>query len=112
MNITNHNNADLEARYASAATMAAATSILFVTVITVLADLAPGLKDWLKVTFTHHWIGKGVIAAGLFVVVYLFLNAFLKKATAERLVPLLRLLTWLTVAGTIVILGFFVYEAF
>lgn len=45
------------------ATLATAVVIVFITAITIAAELAPQLKDWLKDSFSHHWIGKGIIAA-------------------------------------------------
>lgn len=44
-----------------------ATSILLFLVI-ITAEEIPELKDWLKQTFYHHWVGKGVLLIGLFTV--------------------------------------------
>jgi len=48
---------------------ATALTIIFITAVTIAADLSPMLKTWLKDTFTHHWIGKGVLATVLWLVV-------------------------------------------
>ncbi|TRZ54772.1 hypothetical protein D4Q76_01700 [archaeon] len=36
--------------------------IVFITAITITADIYPALKVLLKETFGHHWIGKSVLA--------------------------------------------------
>lgn len=46
----------------NAAIKATALCALFVTAITIIAEYQAPLKEWLKVTFTHHWIGKSVLA--------------------------------------------------
>ncbi len=105
-----NNNASLKSAVASV--FSAIVAVLFLVVITVAADLAPELKNWLKAVFTHHWIGKGVLATLLFFATYLFLRAGLKNPSDSSLPPLLRLLSWLSVLGTIVLFAFFFYEAF
>ena len=35
----------------------------------VSAEEVPALKDWLKATFFHHWLGKGALAIAVFIVV-------------------------------------------
>ncbi len=51
------------------AILATAVAIIFITAITIAADLYSPLKNWLKDTFSHHWIGKGVLAAALWMAV-------------------------------------------
>lgn len=87
-------------------------TVVFVTLLTVLADLAPALKDWLKAVFTHHWIGKGVLAAGLFGLIYLLALKTARDNSEESAAPLLRLLAWSAICGTIIIFAFFLWEAF
>jgi len=95
-----------------AATIAAICAIFFVTLITVLADLVPPLKDWLKAVFTHHWIGKGILSVALFALLFLVLEKTPRQAEEGRLAAMLRLLSWFAVLGTLVLFGFFLYEAF
>ncbi len=54
------------------ALIGATVTVVFITIITVWAELAPGLKTWLANTFTHHWVGKGVLAAAVFFIAGLF----------------------------------------
>lgn len=41
---------------------------LMLAVLIVSAEEIPALKDWLKLTFYHHWLGKGALALILFAV--------------------------------------------
>jgi MFS family permease len=49
--------------------LAAILSMVVVTILTIGAELNADLKGWLKGTFSHHWIGKGVLAILTFLVV-------------------------------------------
>jgi purine-cytosine permease-like protein len=85
-------------------------SVLFVTVVTIAAELYPPLKNWLASTFTHHWVGKGVIAMAIFFLLGLLLG-FLWRS--ERIpTGLLMICAWVAILGTVAISGFYVYEAF
>ena len=50
-----------------------ATSLMLAVLI-VVAEEVPALKDWLKATFYHHWLGKGALAISLFIVTSLVLT--------------------------------------
>ena len=95
-----------------AAAVAAIVTIIFIASITVAADLLPPLKTWLASTFTHHWIGKGVLAAIIFAGLYGLLSVFGRNAQDETVAAYLKLLNVLTVLGGLVIVAFFFYEAF
>ena len=51
----------------SVAIAAMVTSVMLAVLI-VTAEEIPALKDWLKATFTHHWLGKGALAIAAFIV--------------------------------------------
>lgn len=51
------------------ATLATIIAILFITVITISGELLPPIKDWLKQTLFHHWVGKGVLGLLLWVLI-------------------------------------------
>ncbi|OGG57113.1 hypothetical protein A2680_04160 [Candidatus Kaiserbacteria bacterium RIFCSPHIGHO2_01_FULL_55_37] len=55
---------------------------LMLAVLIVAAEEVPALKDWLKATFYHHWLGKGALALGVFAVVSVALS---KQRSATRL---------------------------
>lgn len=79
--------------------------------MTIVADLVPSFKDWLKNTFTHHWIGKGVIAIVTFIVVTIG-GWFLPYSVDEKKIQ--RAIGWLSavlILGALAILAFFIFEA-
>ncbi|MDO8576400.1 MAG: hypothetical protein Q7R90_03730 [bacterium] len=52
----------------SVAIAAMVTSVMLAVLI-VSAEEIPALKDWLKATFYHHWLGKGALAIAVFIIV-------------------------------------------
>jgi len=98
-----------------ATTYAAAFAVAFITGITITADLYLPLKDWLKLTFSHHWVGKGMLAIVLFVGISAILLLFPAPKDEVKTKALARS-TWILVIvslmGTISIIAFFIYEAF
>jgi magnesium-transporting ATPase (P-type) len=56
-------------------------AFILVTILTIGAELNDGLKGWLKETFYHHWIGKGVLAVITFLVVIGVAAAFGRTPT-------------------------------
>ncbi|MCR4323231.1 MAG: hypothetical protein NUV61_04055 [Candidatus Azambacteria bacterium] len=94
---------------------AAGLTIVFITGVTITADLYPPLKNWLKITFSHHWIGKGILAAVIFIMVSLILSllpAHIDEGKIKTLVRSAWVLVIITLIGTLVITSFFIYEAF
>lgn len=49
--------------------IAAMVASVMLAVLIVSAEEVPALKDWLKATFYHHWLGKGALAIIVFIVV-------------------------------------------
>lgn len=49
--------------------LSTATTMIAITGLTIAAELNSPLKNWLAATFSHHWIGKGVIGVVVLVVV-------------------------------------------
>lgn len=101
-----------QSKSANASIISATLTIFFIIFITILADLMPNLKAWLAATFTHHWIGKGVLAAVLYLVVFALLRAAMRQQPDGATAAHLKFLTWLTVLGTITIFAFFYYETY
>lgn len=54
--------------------IAAAVAGLMLAVLIVAAEEIPALKDWLKATFYHHWLGKGALTLGVFAVLSVALS--------------------------------------
>jgi len=87
-------------------------SIALVTILTVVGDLYSPLKDWLKVTFSHHWIGKGVLSTVALILGGIGGGLFEidgRKQTADKLLSALAIVL---IVGIIALLLFYYYEAF
>lgn len=98
-----------------ATTYGAALAVAFVTGVTVTADLYLPLKNWLKLMFSHHWVGKGVLAGMVFTVaaiIFSFMPVPLDDMKAKILARGARNLVLVSLAGTLIIIAFFIYEAF
>lgn len=84
-------------------------AIAFVAAATIGGEMHAPFKDWLAATFTHHWVGKGIIAS-----VILFLGGAVLAPTipARRSVTgLLWVLFVVTIVAFLAIVGFYVDHA-
>src|SRR3989344_9524081 len=93
------------------AAISASIVIVFITAITIIADLNPALKDWLKNSFSHHWIGKGILSVVIFAVLTFLFSILPAKDSDAGLAKKLSGLFWISVLGTLAIFGFYFYEA-
>ena len=91
--------------------ISAIVAIIFVTVATILGELYSPFKNWLKETFYHHWMGKGIIAIIAFYLIG-FLGYFKSKDSDDAVVTMLKVLFWIAVIGVVAISGFYSYEYF
>lgn len=89
--------------YATAAT-AAALAVLIIT-----AEKYAPLKDWLKATFSHHWLGKGALAILFFMAVTIFVA--LLGPSKEKLARLIIIETIIVALSAVVICVFFFLHA-
>jgi len=92
-------------------TGAIATSV-FVVVITIFGELLPPLKNFLADAHHHHWVGKGIWSAIVFVAVMLGSLLVFRGDDDSMLLTsrLIRYLSHALLAGTAILLLFFVYE--
>jgi len=88
---------------------AATVTVVFIAAITIVGELYPPLKDWLKATFFHHWLGKGALAAMLFIATGTALSLSPQRET--EIAGAIRILAWVSIASGLLILWFFMYEA-
>lgn len=58
--------------------------VWLVVVMTIAAELSAPFKALLAETFTHHWIGKGVISAVAFVVFYAIFSRARESDSVSR----------------------------
>ncbi len=91
--------------------VSAVVAIIFVVFAIIFGELYSPFKDWLKETFNHHWIGKGVIAIVIFYALG-FLGYFSAKDSETTLITMLKIVFWVTLIGILTITGFFLYETF
>lgn len=88
--------------------LGATVSSWALAILVIAAELFPSFKDLLKGMFSHHWIGKAVITAVLFVIVsFLFRNrAPDDRASSETV-------AWYSVlGGLIIIFLFYLFELY
>lgn len=91
--------------------IAAVVAIVFVTTATIIAELYTPFKDWLKNTFYHHWMGKGIIAIVIFYAIGFI--GIIKASDSEDVVTrMLKIVFWVAVVGVLAITGFYSYEYF
>jgi len=89
----------------------AIAAILFVTSATIVGEFASEFKDWLKAAFFHHWVGKGVLAVAVFLLVsFLSRRALVRDGDSEAAKGFYYLALASAVCG-LILLGFFAYEA-
>lgn len=87
--------------------IASSIAIIFVTVVTIVAELVAPLKNWLKTLSGHHWTSKGILSLLLCVVV-LFLLYFAKiNVDAKKIKNVLFAMIGITVLGSLVLFIFF-----
>ena len=77
-------------------------TIIFITTITVAADLYLPIKDWLKNIFSHHWIGKGVLSLVIFPVLTLTLTLISQKTDESKLTSKLSHLFWTSCLSSLI----------
>jgi len=91
----------------------AISSVVFLVLITVVADLIPTLKDWLKSSFYHHWIGKGVLAILIFFVIQGLMAIYSRgKNTKKNIIENLWILNLVSIFGVFAMFMFFIIETF
>lgn len=55
-----------------------------VMLLTIVGEEWAPLKNWLKATFSHHWLGKSYLSVALFVLVVLIAYPFTSRMSATR----------------------------
>ncbi len=84
-------------------------AMIFVTAITILADLVPSIKDWLKNTHGHHWVGKGIWTVLLFTFFTIVSYPLFKRNVCDLSPRAVIMAGRLAIAASGVITLFFVY---
>ena len=105
-------NTEKRHKLVNAAAISALAAVVFTTVITITADLTPPLKDWLKNTFSHHWVGKSIIAGFIFIILAIVLYVIPSLRPEEKTARRITALAWITLLATLTLFGFYLYETF
>ncbi len=95
--------------YASA--VAAKLAVVFAVVITIWAELTPALKTWLASLSGHHWTSKSLLTLLIYTVSFAYAYSTAKNVTANKLGRMLNYLIVVTMAGTVIIIGFYIWHA-
>lgn len=109
-----------KANLTRSALISSAITSLYIVVITIAGELykvagpdgkmVNPIKDYLKATLGHHWVGKGVWAVALFFLMAVVIFLINKNRDNIRPHRSLMLARCSLVLGTIAIYGFFIYE--
>ncbi len=84
------------------------TAAIVIAGLTIAAELLPPLKNWLKETFFHHWVGKGILAFVTFIASFLISLLFPPTEKRERIA--LYVSIWTVILAILAIAGLFLYE--
>lgn len=87
--------------------LAAIVSVIFVTVITIWAELSEPLKNWLKSTTGHHWTTKSIFSFTIYILVGAVVYFLTRQADSVKVRKFIVFLIITTILGVIAILGFF-----
>ena len=85
-------------------------TLLYVPIITISAELWVPLKNFLKATFWHHWLGKGVVLIGLYLIILGLLNLRKWPEDEETDAQYFNAVILVGILSALSIFGFFVYE--
>ena len=85
-------------------------AMIFVTAVTVISDLYIPLKDWLRETHGHHWVGKSIWTVLLFILSATIMYPLLKRNQCALSPRLVFFAGHVAVFASIIITLFFVYE--
>lgn len=93
------------ATWVRSAAIASILTCAMLAVIIVGGEESPALKNWLKATFYHHWLGKGALALMLFAFITIFFRP--KNYAPRGLSFLIGLEALVAALSALVIAGFF-----
>lgn len=92
-----------------AVVLSAILSSVFVVLVTILAELFSGLKNWLAESHGHHWVGKGIWTMILFVI-FSFASYFALKVNVKPVsASMVRVAGHVAMIGAMLILAYFVF---
>lgn len=96
-----------KSRIIYASSIAAFVNAVFVTAVTIAAELNTPLKDWLKELSGHHWTSKSILSIALYIITLLLVYAVLQDVSSRKVRNAVSFATWSAFAGSILIFAFF-----
>ncbi|MBI2036866.1 MAG: hypothetical protein HYT14_00700 [Candidatus Liptonbacteria bacterium] len=90
-----------------ASSLSAALTALFVTLITIKAELNAPLKAWLAGLSGHHWTSKSILSLALYVAALFLCYMLFRNVDAEKVRRGISLAVWSAVLGSIALFLFF-----
>ena len=94
-------------RLVYASSIASLINAIFVTAVTIAAELNTPLKDWLKELSGHHWTSKSILSIALYIITLLLIYAILQDISSRKVRNAVVFATWSAFAGSILIFAFF-----
>ncbi|OGE81864.1 MAG: hypothetical protein A3E98_03185 [Candidatus Doudnabacteria bacterium RIFCSPHIGHO2_12_FULL_48_11] len=85
-------------------------ALLFAVIVTIWAELAPPLKDWLKSLSGHHWTSKSYLTMLVYVVVFAYCYSVSGGVSGGKVKRAVYHLFWLGLVGSAVLVGFFIWH--
>ncbi len=90
-----------------ASAYAAILTIIFVVVITIWAEMAAPLKDWLKAFSGHHWTSKSILSILLYLSATTLFYLVFRKVEGEKIRKAISILLAAVVLGVVAITAFY-----
>lgn len=90
-----------------ASAYAAILTIIFVVVVTIWAELAAPLKDWLKAFSGHHWTSKSIFSILLYIAATIAMYPIFQKSEGASVRRAVSLLIIFTVLGVVALAAFY-----
>lgn len=87
-------------------------NVIMISLMTIVAELNKGFKTWLATTFSHHWIGKGIISVIVFIIISLLFTPVLKGKEIKSLTRLTVITVVIIFIGFLAIGGYYFLHYF
>jgi len=97
-------------KLALASIISAKITIIYVVVITIVAEFSPALKSILKSLTGHHWTTKSLSSLALYLLLLVVIYLFIKTPSDSLLGKWIMRLFWTAIMGTLALLLFFVWH--
>lgn len=92
----------------SSLSLGSITAIIAIVVLTIVGELNGGFKASLASMTGHHWVSKGIVALGIFIVTWLASAAGLKDETKEKVRAWALATVGVTFLGIVALFVFFI----